>query len=420
MVATRLEPIAWHVARWGDVPWSAGSWTALAPGGVPQHRATLGEPIDGRFIVAADATNPVAASMTHGAYDEGLRAARWAIDVVQARRVIVIGAGFAGLGAASALRTAGVDVQVLEARDRIGGRVHTVSLGDGVVADVGAAWLQQHGTNSLARLAKQLGIATVATDFHSPLAAAASGVVGDTDGARARIGETFDLASDDASVADVLSAYLPSLAATDRVTAQHAVDLEIDLENGVPHHLLSARWVLHEPGVGNGDHWLPGGFAQLLHHLAAGVDIRLNSPVRRIEWNFDGVKVGGIAADCCICTIPVWLLPQLGLQPGLPTTHHDALAHLGVGVVEKVVLRFADRWWPHNSNGYMCWYDSPAAWGEWLDLTDHVGAPVVVGLIAGDAVTRHHRGHTDEQVAITSANALRSWSDGVTGSRARR
>ncbi len=260
-MGSRFEPIAWHVARWGDDPWSAGSWTALAPGGTPQHRAALGEPIDGRFIVAGDATNPVAASMIHGAYDEGLRAAR----------------------------------------DRIGGRVHTVSLGGGVVADAGAAWLQQYGTNSLVRLAEQLGIATVATDFHSPLAAAAaSGVVGDIAGALAGIINAFDSASDDASVADVLPTHLQSLAATDRATAQHAIDLDIDLENGVPHHLLSARRVLHEPGVGNGDRWLPGGFAQLLQHLAADADVKLNTPVRRIEWDSDSVRVDGFAADCCI------------------------------------------------------------------------------------------------------------------------
>ncbi len=419
-MGSRFDPIAWQVARWGDDPWSTGSWTALAPGGTPQHRAALGDPIDGRFIVAGDATNPVAASMVHGAYDEGLRAARWAINVVRARRVIVIGAGFAGLGAARTLHDAGVDVTGLEARDRIGGRVHTVSLGDDVLADVGAAWLQQHATNSLARLAERLGIATVATDFHSPLASASSGAVGDVAGALAGIADAFDSATESASVADVLPTYLQSLPATGRATAQQAVDLDLDLENGVPHRLLSARWVLREPGVGNGDRWLPGGFAQLLQHLAADVDIRLNSPVRRIEWDSDGVSVDGVAADCCICTFPAWLLPQLELSPGLPATHRDALAHLSVGVVEKVVLRFADRWWPHESNGYLRWYDSPATWGEWLDLTDHVDAAVVAGLIARDSVTRHHHGHTDEQVAMGAARALRSWSDGVRRSRARR
>lgn len=173
-------PSSWHVARWGDEAYSAGSWSALGPGASRRDRTAIGVPVDGRLVLVGDATSANAPSMTHGAYDEGVRAAQWAIEEVGARRVVVVGAGFAGLGAASTLHRAGADVTVLEARDRIGGRVHTVSLHgpvslQGPVADAGAAWLQQYPTNSLARLADRLGIATVATDFHAPLAAAAGG-----------------------------------------------------------------------------------------------------------------------------------------------------------------------------------------------------------------------------------------------------
>jgi monoamine oxidase len=55
-------------------------------------------------------------------------------------RVIVVGAGMAGLTAADAMRCAGAEVIVLEARDRIGGRISTVPFGPGVI-DLGAAWI---------------------------------------------------------------------------------------------------------------------------------------------------------------------------------------------------------------------------------------------------------------------------------------
>jgi hypothetical protein len=81
--------------------------------------------------------------------------------------------------------------------------------------------------------------------------------------------------------------------------------------------------------------------------------------------------------------------------------------------VEKVILRFEERWWPVSPSGYLRWYDSPASWGEWLDLTDGVGVPMVAALIAGDAVRRHHHGRSDADVAAAAADALAAWAQSV-------
>jgi polyamine oxidase len=55
-------------------------------------------------------------------------------------RVVVVGAGIAGLAAASRLRRVGIECLVLEARDRIGGRPHTIDLA-GVPVDLGGSWI---------------------------------------------------------------------------------------------------------------------------------------------------------------------------------------------------------------------------------------------------------------------------------------
>ena len=72
------------------------------------------------------------------------------------RRAIVIGAGLAGLAAARALAESGIEVVVLEARDRIGGRVWTEDR-----IDLGAHWI--HGTegNPITNLARELGVPTL-------------------------------------------------------------------------------------------------------------------------------------------------------------------------------------------------------------------------------------------------------------------
>ena len=92
-------------------------------------------------------------------------------------QVVVIGAGMAGLAAARQLADAGVDVTVLEARERIGGRMWTdTSLG--MPIDLGAAWI--HGTkgNPLVALANQAGAATVETDWDDIVVFDARGEVG--------------------------------------------------------------------------------------------------------------------------------------------------------------------------------------------------------------------------------------------------
>jgi monoamine oxidase len=72
--SSQFLPVGGHVARWADERFSQGSWTALRPGATPDSRRRLGVPIDGRFVVAGDATNPTDPSMVHGAWAEGRRA----------------------------------------------------------------------------------------------------------------------------------------------------------------------------------------------------------------------------------------------------------------------------------------------------------------------------------------------------------
>jgi len=71
--------------------------------------------------------------------------------------VAIIGAGAAGLGAANALKDSGLSVVVLEARDRVGGRAHTIMASPDVTFDVGCGWLHSADVNSFVKIAEQLG-----------------------------------------------------------------------------------------------------------------------------------------------------------------------------------------------------------------------------------------------------------------------
>ena len=72
--------------------------------------------------------------------------------------VAIIGAGAAGLGAARALETTGLSVIVLEARDRVGGRAHTIMAGPHITFDLGCGWLHSANENSFVGIAERLNI----------------------------------------------------------------------------------------------------------------------------------------------------------------------------------------------------------------------------------------------------------------------
>jgi monoamine oxidase len=70
--------------------------------------------------------------------------------------VAVIGAGAAGLGAANALKDSALSVIVLEARDRVGGRAHTIQPTPEIVFDLGCGWLHSANKNSFVGIARDL------------------------------------------------------------------------------------------------------------------------------------------------------------------------------------------------------------------------------------------------------------------------
>jgi monoamine oxidase len=76
--------------------------------------------------------------------------------------VVVVGAGLAGLAAARVLRARGASVVVVEARERVGGRVLNHDIGDGKVVEVGGQWIGPT-QDRLAALAAELGVETFPT-----------------------------------------------------------------------------------------------------------------------------------------------------------------------------------------------------------------------------------------------------------------
>jgi monoamine oxidase len=406
-------PLASAVSRWWEEPWSRGGWSLLRVGASPETRRSLGEPIGERLVLAGEATHPEQSGMTHGAFEQGLRAADWCLDQGH-DTVIVVGAGAAGLGAARRLADGGVTVTVVEARDRIGGRIHSTDL-EGRVVELGANWLQQGDRNSLKPTAERLGLSLVQTDFHDPLDLGRAEPV-DRGVESAIVRELHrrvaSFEGPDLPLAEVVESWAGDPGPWPAGSIRRVVDGEVLLDAGVSLEDLSARHGI-EAGVGEGDRWIVGGYRQILEHLGGGLDIRLEWPVDRIAVDRESVHLSGprgsLAAEAAVVTVPAAVLGAGGIRfnPPLPKTHRRALDLLTTGRVEKVALRFAERWWPAPPSGYLRIFDGPGRVSEWLDATDGLGEPIIVGLFAGDWARELWEGRTDAEVARAAAEALR-------------
>lgn len=340
-------------------------------------------------------------------------------------RVVVVGAGMAGITAAHALDAAGYDVVVLEARDRIGGRIHTVDLA-GVPIDMGAAWLHGARDNPLVGVANAYGFTHVADDVDD-VALAVSAVEGPFD--EREIADAFTVADrffgrlpalrrqlgPEASVADGSDAYFADLALTPRATLLGRAMLErsyLELDYAAPLPLQSLRWVDEDPTLRGGDRILLGGYGQLVERLAEGLDIRLSEVVTRVVYDDQGVTVhstsGAMSASHVILTVPIGVLRAgtIAFEPPLPEEKSAAIERLDLANLEKVVLRFETFFWDElEDNSGLVMSDVDGEMPGYYDLTSEAGAPTLVVLYGGDYARSAQATLNDEElVARALAN----------------
>ena len=320
-----------------------------------------------------------------------------------ARRVLVIGAGIAGLTAANTLAQAGVEAVVLEARDRIGGRLYTADLG-GWPTDLGGSWIHTPAGNPLSAFAELAGVPrrsanplpeVAAFDYAEGRRLSAAEVAASLDLQM----EGFPAAQDrllaelgpDATAADGIEAFVAQagLAPGPARRARQALHALVEAESASATADQSLRWMWHEREYG-GDYFgdVPvGGYRRLVEALAAGLDLRLGVGVTEIACSADGVRVrcadGRVEEGShVVVTVPLGVLKRGGVRfsPALPPGRRAAIGRLGFGRYEKVAMRFAEPFWrdagfPH----LMIFPRDPADPAVWAFGQDAFGGGPVLG-----------------------------------------
>lgn len=400
------------VTRWDRDPWSRGSYSALPVGTPPSVRATLAQPFAaGRMALAGEFTDSSHPATVHGAYRSGRRAARQVLATVGARgRVVIVGAGMAGLAAGRLLADAGVDVEVLEARERIGGRIHT-DRSLGVPVERGASWVHGVTGNPLVPLVRAAGLRLVPTDWDDAVAGdARTGrrAQGVWRSERRLVAATGPLSRRRPPLSQSVREGLRENGWVATTAAQQlAEQTELVQEYGLDLDRLGARALWEGAWSRGGDAMVAGGFDAVPRLLATGLRVRLATPVRSLVTTDGGVVAetadGPVTADAAVVAVPLPLL-QAGL-PGLPMPEAmaRAAADLRTGSLEKAALAYPRRWWPDVT--LLQVMAAPGMrWTEWFDLTAVCGATVVLGLSGGSAALR--RPGDDDAVAAEAAGTL--------------
>jgi monoamine oxidase len=232
-----------------------------------------------------------------------------------AKKVLVLGAGMAGLVAAYELTQLGHDITVLEARSRPGGRVHTLRepFSDGLYAEEGAARIPDNHDLTL-KYVKQFEL-PLEPFYPSRLNAV-----------------RFDRGS---------RQEVPIDGFTDAMTQNYGEDL-----GGRPE-----RW----QKIKGGTDLLPKAFAQRLENK-----IIYGAPVLRIEQDAKAARVvftkGGarqtLSADAVLCTIPFAVLRNIDL-PALSSRKRDVIKRTHYDAVSRVYLQTKNRFWEERGlNGF--------------------------------------------------------------------
>jgi monoamine oxidase len=321
---------------------------------------------------------------------------------IQRYDTIVIGAGSAGLAAAQRLQAAGQTVLVVEARDRIGGRVqtdydfapHPVELGaefvhgDVVTGDLAA----QYGLSLMpvlgddrAYIHDAQGLKTV-DDYAQGDAAIARAVMQSNDSEVWQWAEDWVAAGQpDTDVATMVR----SRGITLPPTVEQIVSHTYSADYGVYWDRLGVYGMVENSYAGDGtaEYRIREGYGALIAGLAAGLTVQLNTPVRAVDWANGVVRVATddvvFVADRVVITLPLALLKNNAVKftPELPDWKKQAIDGIGISHIIKLILKFDASFWPENWEHCHTHLDTQLWWRSGYGFESE--APIVTAF-AGD------------------------------------
>lgn len=337
--------------------------------------------------------------------------------------ILVIGAGMAGLAAARMLHDRGFHVQVLEARDRLGGRIWTSTKWPDMPLDLGASWIHGTAGNPLTELANDAKAERLEISHDSSLTYDSDGdelsreKENRLDHLRKQFYRALRKAQEndkDQSIREFVNSWSRKIEADEesKRLLNFILSSEIEQEYSGSAERLSTHWYDSSEDFEGEDALIAKGFAVLVEFLAKDLTIRKGEMVNRIDWRGDKVVVttnqDEYVVDKAIVTLPLGVLKagKIEFVPSLPKPTTDAIAKLEMGVLNKCYLRFSEVFWPEDMDWLEYIPTRHGEWTEWVSFARVAGYPTLLGFNAGNRA-REIEAWSDQQIVDDAMQTLR-------------
>ncbi|WP_209560177.1 FAD-dependent oxidoreductase [Frigoribacterium sp. PvP032] len=423
-------PSAFRRSGWADDPFARGSGSYLTTSSSDADRAALRRPVDDRLFFAGEAVASTAPGTLGGARASGFDVAQAVAAVAErGERIAVVGAGMAGATAARSLADLGYDVVVVEARDRVGGRVASYTGGDWPFPlQMGAASLDGEAATALVAALALGRVDTVR--LGDALEVRSSGGQATTLGGvpERSFASAAGWADDQAASVTVAQAVTGAGAGpeqqslepdasgvSDAARLQFVIDEALPVRWGAgPDDLAErqdpgdvAELVAADPGslFPLGEPFVTGDLSAFVEAQLDDLDVLPGSTVARIQYGDQGVGLRlatgeSLSVDRVVVTLPLGVLKEgtTEFAPELPTAHAAAIETLGVAQQEVLWLRFDERAWSTEAT-VLTTLDGSSGYRVFVNLMPSTGEPVLVALAGGDDAVASLELGDDEAVA---------------------